>query len=83
MKMIEPFMEEINNHIKNQTGERIEQNCPRPKDGNKNKKEITNVGKTGDGNPRKEISSYRCKHHQPITRDRKENLRQRRYHRIY
>jgi hypothetical protein len=35
---------------------------------------------TGDRKPKKEIS-HRCKHHQQKTRDRKENLRCRRYHR--
>jgi hypothetical protein len=35
----------------------------------------------GDRKPRKEISSYRCKHHQQYTRGRRENLRCRRYHR--
>jgi FtsZ-binding cell division protein ZapB len=31
--------------------------------------------------PRKEIRSHRYKHHQQNTRDRRENLRCRRYHR--
>jgi prefoldin subunit 5 len=30
---------------------------------------------------KKEIRSHRCKHHQYNTRDRRENLRGRRYHR--
>jgi hypothetical protein len=34
----------------------------------------------GDGQHRKEISSYRYKHHQQNTRDQRENLRHRRYH---
>jgi hypothetical protein len=36
---------------------------------------------TGDRNPRKEIRSHRCKLHQQNTRDRRENLKFRRYHR--
>jgi hypothetical protein len=34
-----------------------------------------------DGKPRKESRSDKCKHHQQNTRNRKENLRCRRYHR--
>jgi hypothetical protein len=34
-----------------------------------------------DRNPRKEIRSHRCKHHQQNTRDGRENLKCRRFHR--
>jgi hypothetical protein len=44
-------------------------------------KKITKGDNTGDIKPRKEIRSHRCKHHQQNTRDRRENLRCRRYHR--
>jgi hypothetical protein len=44
-------------------------------------KEIMKGDNSGDRKPRKEVKSYRCKHHQQNTRDRKENLRCRRYHR--
>jgi hypothetical protein len=46
-------------------------------------KEITKGDNFGDRKTRKEVMSYRCEHHQEITRDRRENLRGRRYHRKY
>jgi hypothetical protein len=51
------------------------------KNGNRNKKEITNRHNPGVRKPRKKIRRHRCKHHQQNTRDRRENLRCRRYHR--
>jgi len=45
------------------------------------KKAQTKGDNPGDRKPREEIRSHRCKHHQQNTRDRKENLRGRRYHR--
>jgi hypothetical protein len=66
----------------NQTGEETEQNhLGSKKNGNRNNKEITKGDNHGDRKPRKEIKSHRCKHHQQNTRDRRENLRCRRYHR--
>jgi hypothetical protein len=47
----------------------------------KKKKKNTNGGKPGCGKPRKEVRNYRSKYHQQNTRDRRENLRYRRYHR--
>jgi hypothetical protein len=44
-------------------------------------KKITNGDKPGLRKPRKEIRSHRYKHHQQNTRDRRETLRSRRYHR--
>ena len=44
-------------------------------------KKNTNRGKPGCGKPRKEVRNYRSKYHQHNTRDRRENLRCRRYHR--
>jgi hypothetical protein len=44
------------------------------------KKEITKRDNPGNRKPRKEIRCHRCKHHQQNTRDRRENLRGRRYH---
>jgi hypothetical protein len=35
----------------------------------------------GDRKPRKKIGSHRCKHQKQDTRDRRKNLRCRRYHR--
>jgi hypothetical protein len=64
-------------------GERIEQCGPRPKSGSKNNKENRNGSNHGNGKPRKEVRNYRCKHHQQNTRDRREHLRCRRYHRRY
>jgi hypothetical protein len=62
-------------------GERKEQNHPGSKNGTKNNKEITKGDNPGFRKPRKEIRSYRFKHHQQNARDRGENLRDRRYHR--
>ena len=45
------------------------------------KKERTKRDKPGERKLRKEIRSQRCKHHQQNTRDRRENLKCRRYHR--
>ena len=45
------------------------------------KKDTTKGDSSGDRKPRKEVRSYRCKHHQQNTRDRRENLRCRRFHR--
>ena len=42
------------------------------------KKDTTKGDNSGDRKPRKEVRSYRCKHHQQNTRDRRENLRCRR-----
>jgi hypothetical protein len=44
-------------------------------------KEITKGDNPGDRKPTKVIRSRRCKHHKQNTRDRRENLRWRRYHR--
>jgi hypothetical protein len=41
----------------------LSKNGSRPKNGNTNNKEITNEGNPRDGKFRKEIRSYRCKHH--------------------
>lgn len=43
--------------------------------------EITKGEKPGDRKPRKEIRSYRCKHYQQNTRDRRKTLKGSRYHR--
>jgi hypothetical protein len=46
-------------------------------------KKIIKGANPGDGKPRKENRSYRCKHHQQNTRDLRENFRKRRHHRRY
>jgi hypothetical protein len=66
-----------------QKGKGNEQNHPRLKNGNRNNKEITKGDNPGIRKPKKEIRSHRCKHHQQNKRDRRENLRGRRYHRKY
>ena len=66
-------------HVK--TGERIKQNHLGSKNGWSNNKEITKGDNPGVRKPRKEIRSHRCKHHKQNTRDRRENLRCRRFHR--
>jgi hypothetical protein len=65
------------NHI----GEGIEQNHPESKNGNRNNKEITKRDYSGDRKPRREVRSHRCKHHKQKTKDKRENLRCRRFHR--
>jgi hypothetical protein len=42
---------------------------------------MTKGDNSADRNPRKEIRSHRCKHQQQNTRDGRENLRCRRFHR--
>jgi hypothetical protein len=46
-----------------------------------NNKEITKGDNSVDRKPRKEIRNHRCKHQEQNTRDRRENLRCRRFHR--
>jgi hypothetical protein len=65
----------------NQTGEGTEQNYPGSKNGSRNNKKIIKGDKSRDRKPTKEVRSHRCKHHQQNTRDRRENLRCKRYHR--
>jgi hypothetical protein len=48
---------------------------------NRNNKEITNRDKPGDTKPRKEIRSHGYKHYQQNIRDRRGNIRNKRYHR--
>jgi hypothetical protein len=64
----------------NQTGEGIEQNHQGSKNGNRNNKEIIKGDNSRDRKSMKVIRSHRCKHRQQSTRDRRENLRGRRYH---
>jgi hypothetical protein len=45
-------------------GEGAEQNSLRAKDRNRNNKENTKGGNSGDGQLRKEIRSYKCNDHQ-------------------
>jgi hypothetical protein len=59
----------------------LNKNHPGSKNGNRNNKEITKGDNPEDRKPRKEIRSYRCKHHQQNARDRREDPRCRRYHR--
>jgi hypothetical protein len=76
-KWEEALKEEKNKTLKgkfHQTGEETEQKFPRSKNRNQNNKEITNGGNYGDGKSRKEIRSYRCKHHEQNKRDEKEDL---------
>jgi hypothetical protein len=67
----------------NQTSKGIEQTHPGSKNGNRNNKEITKGDNPRDRKTRKEIMSHRYKYHQQNTRDRREILRCRRYHRIH
>ena len=85
-KQVEALKEETQNPLKNyrktnQTGDGIEQNLPRSKNGSRNNKENPKEDNSGDRNPRKEMRNHRYKHQQQNTRDGRENLRCRRYHR--
>ena len=64
-----------------QIGERMEQNYPGSENGSRNNNEITKEDNSGDTKPKKEIRNIRFEHHQQNTRDRRENLRCRRFHR--
>lgn len=55
--------------------EGIEQDSPRHKNGNENNKEEREAMLYIDGQLRKVIMSYRCKPHQQIKRDRRDNIR--------
>jgi hypothetical protein len=65
----------------NQIHNGIVQNHPRFKNGSRNNKENTKGDNSGDRNHRKEIRNHRYKHQQQNTRDGRENLRCRRFHR--
>jgi hypothetical protein len=82
-KQVEALKEEtqkfLKNYRKTQRDEENEQNHLRFKNGNINNNGITKGDNLGVRKPRKEIRSHRCKHHQQNTKDRKNNLRDRRY----
>jgi hypothetical protein len=80
-KQLKALKEERITGKHNKTDEGNEQNHPRSKNGNRNNKETTKGDNPGVRKPRKEIRSHRCKHHLQNTRDRRQNLRGRRYHR--
>ena len=76
-KQVEALKEETHKPLKNtgehiQTGEGIEQNCLGSENGTRIIKENSKEDSPGDGKPRKENRSCRCKHHQQNTRDRRE-----------
>jgi hypothetical protein len=64
-----------------QTGDRIEQNHSKSKNGSRNNEENPKGDNSEDRNPRKEIRNHRCEHHQWNTKEGRENLRCRRFHR--
>jgi hypothetical protein len=84
---VEALKEETHKSLKEVQENTIKQvkefnkNHPGSKNGNRSNKDITKGENLRDGKPRKESGSHRCKHHQKNTRDRRENLRCRRYHR--
>ena len=80
-KQVENLKEETQKSLTQTRGEGIEQNHSGSKNRNRINEEITKGDNTGDIKPRKENSSHSCKHHQQNTRDKRENLRYRRYHR--
>jgi hypothetical protein len=65
----------------NKQAKQLNKNHPGSKNRNRNNKEITKGVNLGARKPRKGIWNHRCKHHQQNTRDRRQNLRSRRYHR--
>jgi hypothetical protein len=85
-KQVEVLKEETQKFLKElqeNTSKRVKEfnkNDPGSKNGSRNNREITRGDNSGDRKPRKEVRSHRCKHHQHNTRDRRENLRCRRYH---
>jgi hypothetical protein len=87
LMMLIGLKKDINNSFKEiqekniQTGERIEQNYPVSKNGKRNNKEITRGDNSGNRKAMKEVRNQTCKHNKQNTRDRRENLRCRRYHR--
>jgi hypothetical protein len=85
-KQVEDLKEETQKSLKELQGNKTKQvkelkKNPGSKNGNRNNKEIAKGDNPGDRKPWKEIRSHTCKHHQQNTRDRRENLRCRRYHR--
>jgi hypothetical protein len=86
-KQVEVLTEETEKSLKelqeNTTKQVMELNKthPRSKNGSTNNKENPKGDNPGDRNPRKEIRNYRCEHQQQNTRDGRENLRCRRFHR--
>jgi hypothetical protein len=80
-KQVEALKDETQKSLKELQENTIEQNHPGSKNGSRNNKKITKGDSSGDRKLSKEVKSHRCKHHQHNTRDRRENLRCRRYHR--
>jgi hypothetical protein len=58
---------------------KTKQNIQDRKNGIRNSKDIMKGDNSGDTKTRKEIRYHRCKHHQQNTRERRENLRGRRF----
>ena len=85
MKIIYSFKEDINNSLKEiqeNTGKQVKELNKAIQDLKVEVETIKkNGGKPGNGKSRKEIGNYRCMYHQQNKRDRRENLRGRRYHR--
>ena len=85
MKMIGDFKKGIKNSLKEIQENRIKwvrdlnKNHTGSKNGNRDIKENIKGDNLGDGKPRKENRSHRCKHHKQNTRYRRENLRGRNY----
>jgi hypothetical protein len=86
-KQLEALKEETKKSLKglqeknNQTSKGKEQNHPGSKTGTRNYKEITKRENSGVRKPRKKVKNHRWNHYQQNTRDRRENLRCRRFHR--
>jgi hypothetical protein len=59
----------------------IQEKHSKSKNGSRNNEENPKGDSSGDRNPRKEIRNHRYEHQQQNTRDERENLRCRRFHR--
>jgi hypothetical protein len=85
MKIIESFKEDINKSLKEiqeNTGKQVKKLNKVIQDLNVEVETVlenTNGSKPGNGKPRKEVRNYRCVYYQQNAKDRRENLRYRRY----
>jgi hypothetical protein len=82
--MMEDYKKDINNSLKEiheNTPKKGKRNNPGTKNGSRNNKEMTKGENSRNRKPRKEFRNHRYKDHQQNARDRKENLRCRRYYR--
>ena len=78
-KQVEVLIRKTGKHM--QTGDENEQNHTRPKMGSGHNKENPKQGNARDRNHRKDVWNHRCQQEKQNTRDGRENLRCRGFHR--